>query len=236
LAHVHNCYLISFLIVGGVVAQVSNREIVRELKAGDASGCRHLMNLYQDRLLGEAVSVFHVPLFDAEELVSDVLLTVIDKVGGFEFKKGDGDFHFWVMTIFRNRVRDFARHTAIAGGLAESFEEPALEDEAKFSGVEKEVIDAIVRQYAESVNSGDGDEPVGKAGEISMKLKVIEETLDKMESWERVLLRCRALEVPYEDIARYTGKSVQQLKVYHARVKKKFVKHLALHYPELAIS
>jgi len=56
-----------------------------------------------------------------------------------------------------------------------------------------------------------------------------------METWERVLLRCRALDVPYEEIARYTGKTAKQLKVYHARVKKRFMKLLAQHYPELTI-
>ena len=59
--------------------------------------------------------------------------------------------------------------------------------------------------------------------------------LEVMESWERVLLRCRALDVPYEEIARYTGKTPAQLKVYHSRVKQKFVRLLAERYPELAV-
>ena len=215
------------------MAQVSNGEIVGALKAGDPAGCRHLVELYQDRLLGEAVQVFHLPHLDAEELVSDVLLTVIERVDGFEFKRGDGDFHFWVMTIFRNRVRDFARHSALTDGLMESFQEAALENEETYSSVEKQVVATIVRKYEESLAEANDVEEGGNGTDCSSKLKLIEETLEKMETWERVLLRCRALDVPYEDIARYTGKSTKQLKVYHARVKKRFVKQLALHYPEL---
>jgi RNA polymerase sigma factor (sigma-70 family) len=186
------------------------------------------MDAYYDRLLGEAANVFHVPRSDAEELVSDVLMTVIEKVDVFEFKKGEGDFHFWVMTIFRNRVRDFARQQARTGGLALSFQESALEDEEEYSGVEKEVVAAIIRRYEESMAGGSEGE-----NDVSSKLKAIEETLERMETWERVLLRCRALDVPYDDIAVYTGKNVKQLKVYHARVMKKFVKHLAQRFPEL---
>ena len=68
------------------MAKVSNREVVRELKDGTRVGCAHLVELYQDRLTGEAVNVFHLPQQDAEEIVNDVLLTVVQKVQAFEFK------------------------------------------------------------------------------------------------------------------------------------------------------
>jgi hypothetical protein len=89
----------------------------------------------------------------------------------------------------------------------------------------------VVADYQESL----AEQPAAGADPNSTrgKLKVISEVLDVMESWERVLLRCRALDVPYEEIAQYTGKTPAQLKVYHARVKQKFVKLLAERYPEL---
>lgn len=210
----------------------SNRQIVQKLKEGNQHGCRLLVDAYQDRLMTEAEHVFHLPHLDAEELVSDVLLAVIDGIGGFEFKKSDADFHFWVMTIFKNRVRDFVRHQALTAGLMERFDEAAFEDEEKFSSGEQEVIGAIVRGYQDSLREEAGGESHSPG--TASKLAVVAEVLEKLETWERVLLRCRALEVPYEEIARYTGKPVKQLKVYHARVKKKFMKLLAQYYPELA--
>lgn len=54
---------------------------------------------------------------DAEEIASDVLLAVVKKIDSFEFKRSDADLHYWVMTIFRNRVRDFMRHQAWTEGL-----------------------------------------------------------------------------------------------------------------------
>ncbi len=211
------------------MARASNKQIVQELKDGNPSGCRHLVDLYQERLVGDAVGVFDVVQEDAEELVSDVLLTVVEKIQAFEFKRGEGDFHYWVMTIFRNRVRDFVRHQAITGGMEERFQESEYDDEGQYSGVEREVVAEVVRRYQDSLREADGTSDAG--GE---RLRIVTETLEGMETWERVLLRCRALDVPYEEIAGYTGKPAKQLKVYHARVKKKFVKMLGEHFPELA--
>lgn len=213
------------------MARASNKQIVQELKHGNPSGCRHLVELYQERLVGDAVGVFDVLQEDAEELVSDVLLTVVEKIQAFEFKRGEGDFHYWVMTIYRNRVRDFVRHQAITGGLEERFQESEYDDDEQYSGTEREVVAGIVRRYQDSLREADALSDAAGGGE---KLRIVTETLEGMETWERVLLRCRALDVPYEEIAGYTGKPAKQLKVYHARVKKKFVKMLMEHFPELA--
>jgi RNA polymerase sigma factor (sigma-70 family) len=208
------------------MVRANNQQIVRELKEGDQRGCRHLIEAYQDRLLAEAVHVFQVPLLDAEELVSDVLLTVVTKVGTFQFKRSDGDFHYWVMTIFRNRVRDFMRRRGTTEGLQVHFDEAALEDDEAYSSAEREVVRTLIRRYEDSLRSAGG--PDRDAGtDDAGKLHVVIEVLDELETWERVLLRCRALGIPYEEIAHYTEKPAKQLKVYLARVKKKFLKLLA---------
>ena len=208
--------------------RIPNKQLVQELKEGKPIGCRHLIDQYQERLVGESVNVFDLLSEDAEELVSDVLLTVVQKVQDFEFKRGDGDFHLWVMTIFRNRVRDFARHVARTGLLTQQFDESNMEGET-VSPEERAVVAEIVRQYQDSLRDESADRGAG-----ADKLRIVAETLEKMESWERVLLRCRALDVPYEDISSYTGKPVKQLKVYHVRVKKKFTRMLTEAHPEFA--
>jgi RNA polymerase sigma factor (sigma-70 family) len=213
------------------MARASNQQIVRELKEGDQRGCRHLIDAYQGRLLGEAVHVFQVPFLDAEELVSDALLTVVNKIETFQFKRSDGDFHYWVMTIFRNRVRDFMRHRALTDGLLERFDEAALEDDESYSSTEREVVRTVIHRYEDSLRSPESETEHVGAGK-SGKLQIVVEALERLETWERVLLRCRALEIPYEEIAHYTGKTAKQLKVYHTRVKRKFLKLLAERVPE----
>jgi RNA polymerase sigma factor (sigma-70 family) len=213
------------------MARIPNRQLVHELKSGHRLGCTHLVELYQDRLLGEAKRTFSVPHLDAEELVGDVLLTVVTKIDTFEFLRSDGDFHYWVMTIFRNKVRDYKRQRLITEGLFESFQETALEEEETYSSTEYEVMKSILRQYEAAVRRDSEDDDDTEHG--SSKLQALVEALDQLEPWERVLLRCRALDVPYEEISRYTGKSARILKVYHARVKKKLVRILSERHPEL---
>ena len=45
-------------------------------------------------------------------VVSDVLLAVIQHIHRFEFRESDRDFHLWVVAIFRNRIRDHVRKGA----------------------------------------------------------------------------------------------------------------------------
>lgn len=211
------------------MASFSNRTIVRDLKNGERMGCTRLVDAYQARLVDEAVQVFHVEREDAEELVSDVLLAIVKNIHSFEFKRGDGDFHGWVVTVFRNKMRDFIRHRALTDGVMMRFDESSFYKEESSSPLERQITDVIIRQYQNAVqhSEGEGDNV------LAAKLLTIGDALERLEAWERVLLRCRALDVPYEDIAQYTGKSVSQLKVYHARVKKRFVHILSEYYPEL---
>ena len=213
--------------------RITEAQVVRELRGADRNGCRHLVDLFQALLTGEGTNVFHIPLEDAEELVSDTLLAVVKNISKFQFRKGEGDFHCWVSAIFRNKVRDFIRRKASEGGFLLQFEESALENESEYTKTEHQVVVAIVRAYEDAIRSAAVEKVCPGCDEGAAKLRVIEETLEKMEAWERVLLRCRALDISFEEIAEYTGKPVAQLKVYHGRVKKKFVQLLARHYPEL---
>lgn len=192
------------------------REIVADLQHGRRAGVVRLMACYQQRLLAEAVQVFHVPRADAEEIVDDVLLSVVQQIAQFQFRRGDGDFHVWVIAVFRNRVRDFARRRAMLGEPPLPFDEAdLLEEEGASTEGARGVVQEILRSYA--------DEAVrGGAEEESAVLGIVREVLEGMESWERVLLRCRALGVPYEEIAGYTGKRADTLRVYHERTRRKF--------------
>ena len=207
----------------------SERELVEVLRCGSREGVRRLLEVYRGRLMREATALFRVSPPDAEELVSDVLLTAVQKIGTFEFRKGEGDFNVWLVAIFRNRVRDFFRQRAAAGEILLSLEE-ARDEDLGHEEPECEPVVQILRAYQEEQRPDPTDTRHEGPAEC---LRVITETLDAMEAWERVLLRCRALDVPYEEIAGYTGKSVQQLKVYHARVRRRFIRMLAHRYPQL---
>jgi RNA polymerase sigma factor (sigma-70 family) len=211
------------LIRGVSVGLSPNREIVSDLQHGRRSGVVRLVDRYQRRLVGEAVTVFHVPQEDAEELVDDVLLSIVQEIGGFAFRRGDGDFHAWVMTVFRNRVRDFMRRAAILGDIHLLYDEAEMMDDDTCSETGHEVLREIVRSYREEALRCHEEE--GEAGDRARTaaLEVVREALEGLQSWERVLLRCRALGVPYEEIAEYTGKKPENLRVYHERTRRKFM-------------
>lgn len=197
--------------------QTSNRQIVEELKAGDRSGCTHLMQTYQHRLFEHLVGTFHIPREDAEELVSDVLLTVVQHISLFSFRNSDEDFARWVFTLLRNRARDFLRRQGRLGVKMEVFSEEVKGDDDS-ARTTREITDIVIRDFMEGEESGKEQQ--------NRPLQLVVETLQSMETWERVLLRCRALNIPYEEIAPYVDKPAKQLKIYHLRVKRKFIQKL----------
>lgn len=61
----------------------------------------------------------------------------------------------------------------------------------------------------------------------SIKHQLLRAELEKMEDWERILLLTRSQGMSYAAIAEYTGKPVDQLKVYYGRLKKRLETKLA---------
>ncbi len=215
---------------------LSPKALVQHLKEGKREACAHLVDRYQGVLLREAVSVFSLRRDDAEEVVSDVLLAVVEGIHGFTFQRGEGDFHAWVMTVFRNKVRDHVRLQARRGRMVGFDDDIVTEGKDDSETPDRELTRIVLQQYRDALvepESTDGSDADEESTPAVGKLAAIADALERLEAWERVLLRCRALDVPYEEIASYTGKPVSHLKVYHARVRKKFVNILAAYYPEL---
>lgn len=57
--------------------------------------------------------------------------------------------------------------------------------------------------------------------EERIEVRVLNSILDELEDWQRILMLMRAQEYSYSEIAKYTGKSEKNLKVYYGRLKKK---------------
>jgi RNA polymerase sigma factor (sigma-70 family) len=79
----------------------------------------------------------------------------------------------------------------------------------------------------ESIESYEGLH-IGSAAEQDENndLVLLKHELEKMEDWERILLLLRCQEMPYAEIAKYTGKPADQLKVYYGRLKDRLGKRL----------
>ena len=55
------------------------------------------------------------------------------------------------------------------------------------------------------------------------QLIFLQQQLDEMEEWERILLLMRGQDIPYSEIAKFVNKPEKQLKVYYARLKKQLL-------------
>ncbi|MDH4069386.1 MAG: sigma-70 family RNA polymerase sigma factor [Ignavibacteria bacterium] len=203
---------------------VSNRDIVRELREGSRRGYQDLAEAYQSRLIHEATGVYRLGKPDAEEIVNDVLMTVADRVDRFSFRESDDDFRSWVLTIFRNRIRDYLRKRSISEHLRNPIGEANQpSDMTLLRELEKESVISHMRGGKETRKAPDPEE--------SLAMQQFWEVFETLKPWEQTLLRCRAMEIPYEEIAQYTGKRSSLLKVYHARVRKKLKQRLEMRFP-----
>jgi len=81
--------------------------------------------------------------------------------------------------------------------------------------------DPIIIQFESIEEQVDQDEFKSTIGNAE---KVVSESLDELEEWERILLVQRSLYIPYTEIEKLTGKPEQQLKVYYKRVLAKLEK------------
>lgn len=54
----------------------------------------------------------------------------------------------------------------------------------------------------------------------NIQLTVLQQELDKLEDWQRILLLMRGQDIPYSKIAEFVKRPENQLKVYYARLKK----------------
>jgi DNA-directed RNA polymerase specialized sigma24 family protein len=54
----------------------------------------------------------------------------------------------------------------------------------------------------------------------NLPLTILQQELEKLEDWQRILLLMRGQDIPYGKIAEFVKKPENQLKVYYARLKK----------------
>ncbi|MBC7383038.1 MAG: sigma-70 family RNA polymerase sigma factor [Bacteroidia bacterium] len=60
----------------------------------------------------------------------------------------------------------------------------------------------------------------------NLPLTVLQQELEKLEDWQRILLLMRGQDMPYSKIAEFVKKPESQLKVYYARLKKQLTENV----------
>lgn len=150
-----------------------------------------LYERYAKKLLAYTLRTYLPGEDDAWSVVYKTLYRIADVAAQHEFEN-EYKFNGFVFRTHINYLRNFLRDN-------KSFE-------ARHREVELDEHYAV-EEEPEAVSPG-------------LHMQVLQQELDKLEDWQRILLLMRGQDVPYSKIAEFVDKPEHHLKTYYARLKK----------------
>lgn len=106
--------------------------IVKELQNKTANGNKLLFEKYYGALKKYLINNYSIECDNAEDIISDTLLSVIDNIGQFSFKD-ENSFRNWVYQIAKNKLIDIKR------SAMENMVVYALDENIDFDGMISEL-------------------------------------------------------------------------------------------------
>ena len=154
---------------------------------------------YGKKLYSYAIRSWSLNEDAAWDIVYKTIYKVLDSYRKYEFESEE-KFASFIFRIFINYLRNHYRDTR----NERAYEFTAVDD-----------VDLSTK------------EPSGEQGNtVNAKLSVLNEELEKMEDWQRILLLMRSDGISYAEIGKYVDKPENQLKVYYQRLKEQITKKL----------
>lgn len=138
----------------------------------------------------------------ATDLVYQTLYKTVDSFEKCSFSS-EKKFSSYVFTLFMNFLRNHHRDTE----------------------KRKESLDVSYNDNLEDLGLA-GNSESQEENNPGFKMKLLQEELEKLEDWERMLLLLRAQDMPYSEIAKFVDKPEEQLKVYHQRLRNKLTEKM----------
>jgi RNA polymerase sigma factor (sigma-70 family) len=160
-----------------------------------------IYNRYGKKLYSYALKTWKVDEDAAWNLIYKTLYKVIETHGNYTFESED-KFASFVFRIFINYLRNHYRDK-------KQQNDPVPID---LSNSSLHAFDHGGMQVAETAPNE--------------KLAVLNEVLDQLEDWQRMLLLMRSEGMSYSEIAGFIDKPENQLKVYYQRLKEQLTKKL----------
>lgn len=158
-----------------------------------------LYNRYGKKLYSYAIVNWKVSEDDAWDLIYKTLYKVLDSFRNYTFEN-EGKFASFIFRIFinylRNHYRDHKHDDAVL--QPESLDQASIQNKSENNTTSPENPNVIL----------------------------LNEALDEMEDWQKILLLMRSNGSPYAEIAQYISKPEEQLKVYYQRLKDQLTKKL----------
>lgn len=173
-------------------------ELLKEIRKKDKNAVTVLYNRYGKKLYGYAVSKWKLSEDDAWELVYKTLYKIIEVVDNYKYTD-ENKFAGFIFTVFTNYLRNHYQK-------AKKDQHETVELTGKNEPV-----------FVEEPN----DKPIN-----NIHMNYLQEELQQLEDWKKILLLMRAQDFSYEDIAKYVNKPAEQLKVYYMRLKKQLTDNI----------
>lgn len=175
-------------------------DFINDIRKKDKNAVTVLYNRFGRKLFGYAVNKWQTGEDETWDLVYTTLYKVIEVADKYTFEN-ENKFTAFVFTIFTNNLRNLYQKKK-----NQNIEITSLKEEDAVSQKAEDVMD---------------DKPPE-----SEQMKHLQEELQQLEDWKRVLLLMRAQDFSYEEIAKYVDKPPDQLKVYHMRIKKELTEKI----------
>jgi RNA polymerase sigma factor (sigma-70 family) len=158
-----------------------------------------MFELYSKKLLSYAQYHWKTEPDPTWDLIYKTMYKVTDVIHEYKFES-EQKFASFIFKIFINYLRNHLRDikTATQGT------------------VEVELNESIIQNYSTGAATVNTDPA----------LKILQEELEKLEDWQRILLLMRGQSMSYAEIVKYVDKPEEQLKVYYARLKKQIAEKI----------
>ena len=180
-----------------------------------------LYQRYGRKLYGYGMRTWKLNEDDNWDLVYKTLYKVCEKIESYDFDSEKG-FSAVVYKIYINYLRKHYRKQQQIGEYIEfkTFNESAFEETGEGRGLKTE------RQVKKRLHEQSMAKERISEMPVNPKLAALEEELEKLEDWQRMLLLLKSQNMPYNEISQYVNKPPQQLKVYYQRLKTRVMNRL----------
>jgi len=173
-------------------------ELLKEIRKKDKNAVTVLYNRYGKKLYGYAVSKWKLDEDEAWELVYKTIYKVLEVVDNYKYAD-ENKFAGFIFTVFSNNLRNLyqkKKNNPVETVELTGNNEPVLNDEPD-------------------------DKPIN-----NIHMNYLQEELQQMEDWKKILLLMRAQDFSYDEIANYVNRPAEQLKVYYMRLKKQLTEKI----------
>lgn len=157
-----------------------------------------LFEKYGNQLYNYANRQWKIEPDIAWDLVYESIYKVIDVLPNYSFET-EPQLKSFLFRTFINKMKNRIR-----------------DDETKRQGITE--VELTEDKY--------GDLSSGAEVAINPKVKLLNEMLDELEDWQRILMLMRAQGFSYAEIGKYVKQSEKNLKVYYGRLRKRLAEKI----------